>query len=419
MDFEKIYAEFLTAKEANNLEAMSEIIAAVNVHCNALASSGRGNEIPPSAVKIAEHVHVLIYYVSKLIGDGEPVKAKFFLLALAKDNVAGFDKFFQMLYLLARALYINGNYSQAEKIFDRYDQVRASVWNDVDELSLFYRANCFALTGNFDAAIQLYERALTMKADFPEVKRNLKLARQHSTKNFSREIKSLWNFPNRRDVPIFINARDRLGVMKRLIDWLLDAGYRKIIVLDNNSTYPPLLDYYAALDGDSRVKIVRLEKNFGFKALWLSNILERMKISTPYIYTDPDVVPAEDCPKDFVADLMKILDANREIRKVGLGLVWEDITFFDSDRMKKIEAEFYEGTRVGDCLYHAQVDTTFALYPNVRSYSLRLALRTAGELRAYHLPWYFDYDNLPEDERYYLAHAEKSSVTTVKKFLED
>ena len=114
---------------------------------------------------------------------------------------------------------------------------------------------------------------------------------------------------------------------------------------------------------------------------------------------------------------MKLLDENRELRKVGFGLVWEDITFPEKNYIQETEANLYEGTRVGEDFHFVQVDTTLALYSNVRHYSLRLALRTAGDLRVYHLPWYFDYDNLPADEKYYLEHADKNSVTSVKNFL--
>ncbi|MBQ9497952.1 MAG: tetratricopeptide repeat protein, partial [Selenomonadaceae bacterium] len=307
--------------------------------------------------------------------------------------------------------------SWAAKCFERNEKVRAINFGDVDELALFYRANCLAQLGDFNAAAELYEKILAIKSDFPEAKKNLGAIRGGATKNFSLEVQSLWNFSYWRDVPIFINARDRLGVMKKLIGWLLDAGYRKIFVLDNRSTYPPLLEYYSVLEKDSRIKIIRLKKNFGFKALWLSGILERLKISTPYIYTDPDVIPIERCPKDFVKRLMKLLDENREVRKVGLGLVYEDITFPEKDYIQETEANLYDGTRVGDDFHFVQIDTTLALYSNVRHYSLRLSLRTSGDLRVYHLPWYFDYDNLPADEKYYLEHADKNSVTSVKNFL--
>lgn len=412
MDIEKIFADFTEAKAADDFDKMSDIIALVHKNFNGAATGG--NKIPPQALQIAAHVNVLIYRVMKLLSDGDTVKAKAYLFALAANNVAGFDKFFQMVYLLGKALYATGDYSRAIKIFDRYEAVRDANWGDVDELSLFYRANALALTGDFDAAARLYEKILAIKADFPEARENLELVERGSNQNLAREIKSLWNFPNWRDVPIFINARDRLGVMKRLIDWLLNAGCRKLIVLDNASTYPPLLEYYAALERDWRVKVIRLGKNFGFKALWLSGVLESLKIATPYVYTDPDVLPIEDCPKDFLTRLIELLDANHEVRKVGLGLVWEDITFFGKERHKKIESNFYDGTKVGENLYHAQVDTTLALYSNVRHYSLRFSLRTTGDLRIYHLPWYFDYDNLPADEKYYIAHAEGYASTAVQ-----
>ncbi len=418
MDIEKIYADFTAARASNNLGKTAAIIAQVIEYGNGLAQAGRSNEIPPQAIHIAAQVNILIYHVMKLLSDGNADRAKNYLLMLSRNNATNFTKFFHMLYLFGKTLYATGYHLQAAKIFDRYEKIRASNWSDVDELSLFYRANCLALLGDSDAAAGLYEQILAIKADFPEARRNLERVLHGDNKNLAREVKSLWDFPHWRDVPIFINARDRLGVMQRLIDWLLGAGCRKLIVLDNDSTYPPLIEYYAALERDSRVKVIRLGKNFGFKALWLSGVLESLKIATPYIYTDPDVLPIERCPKNFVKRLMKILGDNREVRKVGLGLVYDDITFFDKDAVQRTEAELYAGTKVGDDLHFAQVDTTFALYSNVRHYSLRFSLRTTGNLRAYHLPWYFDYDNLPEDERYYLEHADKSSVTTVKNFLE-
>ena len=144
-------------------------------------------------------------------------------------------------------------------------------------------------------------------------------------------------------------------------------------------------------------------------------MLEQLNIATPYVYTDPDVLPVEDCPKDFVRRFMDILDDNRELRKVGFGLVWDDITFFGKERAQRTQRNFYEGTQVGDEIYYAQIDTTFALYSNVRHYNLRFSVRTTGDLQAYHLPWYFDYDNLPPDEKYYVEHAE-SCASTVTQF---
>ena len=139
-----------------------------------------------------------------------------------------------------------------------------------------------------------------------------------------------------------------------------------------------------------------------------------MKISTPYVYTDPDVVPVENCPKDFVRNLYEILNTHREFRKVGTALVWEDITFYDKDFWQRTEKNFEEQARINKTFGYANVDTTFALYSNTRNYSLRFSLRTMGDLRCKHLPWYFDYDNLPDDEKYYVAHADKSSSVATR-----
>ena len=427
MDFEKILKYFKAAEATYDFETMSKIFLAVNNYRIALAQVGRASDIPPTFNYIIKRSSLLfLYYMLELLVNGNALKAKDYILKLGKDGLAKYgpllilQKYGPLLilhYLLAKSFYATGDYPKALKIFNAYEQNRYAAWKDVDELSLFYRANCSALLGDFKAAEKIYAKILAIKADFPEVQQNLELVRRGSNKNLDMEVSSLWNFPNWCDVPIFINARDRLGVMKKLIDWLLDAGYRKLIILDNDSTYPPLLKYYSELEKDSRIKIIRLGKNLGFKALWLSGVLEELKISTPYVYTDPDVLPIETCPKNFVETLMKLLDGNHELKKIGLGLVYEDITFFDKENCKAHEKDFYEGTCVGENLFYANIDTTFALYSNTRHYSLRFSLRTTGDLRAYHLPWYFDYDNLPEDEKYYLEHADKNSITSVKNAL--
>lgn len=408
MDIKKIYADFEAASAAHDLETMCKLFIQTMEYGNELKQAGKLNEIPPEADKIVGYVNVMLYYVMKLLNDGDFAAAKFYLFSPRKFQMNFDANYLHLYYLTGRAFYGTNDFIRAIKFFTGYEELRTELFGDVDEVALFFHANCLALSGNFSAATELYEEILRIKANFPEVKKNLELVQRGSTE-IVRELFSLWNFPNWRDVPIFINARDRLGVMKKLIDWLLAAGYRKLIILDNRSTYPPLLEYYSALESNPRVKIIRLEKNFGFKAIWLSGILERLKIATPYVYTDPDVLPIERCPKNFVKRLMGILDGNHEIRKVGLGLVYDDITFFNADACKNQEKFFYEGTRIDDELYYAQVDTTFALYSNTRHYNLRFSLRTTGDLRIYHLPWYFDYDNLPDDEKYYMEHADRSS----------
>ncbi|MBQ6975459.1 MAG: hypothetical protein IJQ16_02780 [Selenomonadaceae bacterium] len=412
MDLKQLYKKFRAAKKINDVEKICEcIVDALNMRADL---SKADKPFPDKLIEILEQGDLLVYLALKYLGEGNVERAKFYAYAIVDNLTQPPRGNFNLYYILGRVNYLAGNYVRAAKYFAVHDDFRFRAWQDFDELSFFYRANCFALLKRFDDAASFYTEALKIKSNFVEAKKNLKLVRQQTNENLVREVESLWTLDDWRDVPIFINARDRVGVMKKLIDWLLDAGYRNVIILDNDSTYPELWKYYSELEKNSAVKIIPLKKNLGFKALWKSNILEKLNISTPYVYTDPDVVPHEKCPKDFVKTLYEILNSHREFRKVGSSLIWEDITFYDKKFWQGEEKKFEQQAQITKLFGYANVDTTFALYSNTRNYSLRFSLRTLGNMRVRHLPWYFDYDNLPDDEKYYIAHADKSSSIASK-----
>ena len=56
-------------------------------------------------------------------------------------------------------------------------------------------------------------------------------------------------------------------------------------------------------------------------------------------------------------------------------------------------------------VFKAPIDTTFALYRPSFEFS-KSALRTGQPYVARHLPWYLNLAALPEDEQYYLSHAD-------------
>ena len=319
-----------------------------------------------------------------------------------------YDAFPFLLFLPAMTAYHEQDWKTASNYLERYLTAFPQ-----DEVAAFYLGNAYAGLGNTEQALGLYQRAIGLRSSFWEAACNHKV--------LSGEDGELLFFPSKSLVtvdpedteasfalPIFINARDRLGCLRQLVEWLLAAGYENIYILDNRSTYPPLLEYYRTLVDP--VKVLRLPENLGYQALWCSNILEELEIHTPYVYTDPDVLPIGDCPPNVVQCLLRILVKYPLIKKVGLGLVTEDITFFDSEDIKQKEHGFWQFPIAPD-VYYAAVDTTFAVYANVRHYCLRTSLRTGGSLQARHLPWYYDYDHLPEDEAYYIAHADRSSTT--------
>ncbi len=148
-----------------------------------------------------------------------------------------------------------------------------------------------------------------------------------------------------RSIPIFINARDLLTPLERLVTWLLDFDYHKIYILDNDSSYPPLLEYYDAIRDE--VTVLPLKANVGHTSLWELKILERLDITTPFVFTDPDIVPIDECPRDVLAFFLDILRAYPHKNKVGFGLMISDLP--DHYRWKEQviawESQFWEEDR--------------------------------------------------------------------------
>ena len=422
IDIKKFQKKFNSVRSSYNMIGFADMMVELfQIHAELTKNNMK---VPAEFIKFYQHIDAYSYVILNELSKHNAKHAAKYFEAILSISPQLPNLMFHLYFLIALTHYELGNYPQAEFNFKAYLTFRQNNWQDSDEFALFYLGNCFAYQKNFVMAQKAYQECLQMKKSFNQAAENLSIINQifitnnlDSLKNLQRYIdnNSLLNVDENDDaacfnIPIFINSRDRVGVLKQQIDWLLDAGYTNIIILDNNSSYKPLFDYYRSIVTDSRIKIKGFNKNLGFKSLWKSNILEVMNIQTPYVYTDPDLVPIDSCPKNFVQQQLKILKKYPLIKKIGLGLVYKDITFFDKQKMKNTESKYYDCTDIAKNLYYIQVDTTFALYVNCRHYNLRFSLRTLGDMMAKHLPWYFDYDNLPDDEKYYLEHADKSST---------
>jgi glycosyltransferase involved in cell wall biosynthesis len=206
-------------------------------------------------------------------------------------------------------------------------------------------------------------------------------------------------------IPIIINNFNRLNSMKELIDSLEKRGYTNIYIIDNLSTYPPLLDYYKTC----KYTVFRLEQNIGMTALWKSGIYKKFK-NDFFVYTDSDIVPIEECPDDFLLFFLETLKKYKLARKVGFSLKIDDLP--DCYAMKEEviywEHQFFEQKR-DEYLYLAPIDTTFALYrPRGQrkhaNYHIEM-YRTAFPYMARHVPWYIDSENPDEENRYYISQT--------------
>lgn len=211
-----------------------------------------------------------------------------------------------------------------------------------------------------------------------------------------------------KQIPIIINSFNQLSYLKSLISRLSEMGYNNIHILDNASTYPPLLEFYE----QTEYPVYKLGENLGYKALWMSNIFDKFKHNY-YVYTDPDVIPVEECPDDFLKYFMEIMMRFPKAQKVGFSLRINDIPDFNINKNKiiKWEKKWWE-RKIGEGLYDAQIDTTFALYRPFafgEANFVELNIRTDFPYQAAHLPWYLDPDNLPEEQRFYLDNLSKST----------
>lgn len=344
-----------------------------------------------------EVVEYLVPAAMDAIAEGDGYMAVEYLRPF-RDVMPKLTVFLQ--YLDAWAKYVSADWQGTCGSFVEYLEQKPD-----DEIAWFLLGNAWHQQGDIAAAMVCYQKANELHGRFAEVLQNAEAGRVLCTHPFA----TMWPDMDGFNVPIFINSYNRLECLKKLVNWLIVHGYRRIYILDNQSTYPKLLTYYEELGGENRVRVIRLEKNYGYKALWESRILSRLDIRTPYVYTDSDVLPTDSCTGNIVNVLLSFARRHPMLKKIGLGLVTEDITVRFRDRIQQIQAKFCQ-THWEQGFDYAAVDTTFALYANCRHYSLRLSARTNGQMRAWHLPWYYDYDNLPEDEQYYLEHANVHST---------
>lgn len=209
-------------------------------------------------------------------------------------------------------------------------------------------------------------------------------------------------------VPVFINVRDRLNCLQTLVAWLEDSGHKNIILLDNASTYPPLVAFLASTPH----RIIKLGKNLGHTALWQTSEVKGIIDGSWYVYTDPDVIPDEKCRKDLVGYLYNVLLNHPSYVKAGPSLRIDDLPdhYHLKDKVIDWEKSFYKNEIAAD-LFSADIDTTFALYRPGVQYCYGPAIRTGGEYQARHMPWYTNSNELDIEEAYYRKNA-LSAVTT-------
>lgn len=201
---------------------------------------------------------------------------------------------------------------------------------------------------------------------------------------------------------------NRLSLPVRMANWLFNHGIEPVFI-DNNSDYPPLMEYY---HNHCPYKVMHMNKNYGHTVVWNpeTTILQRLGITGPYIVTDPDL-DLSGIPDDFLSVLENGLKKYPQFDKCGFSLEINDIK---NQGTIDWETPFWQHP-LDDLYFNAAIDTTFALYKTpVFSYN---GIRTNRPYTARHMPWYHnDIKEFPEDEQYYFntqlkSYSDHSNVT--------
>lgn len=217
------------------------------------------------------------------------------------------------------------------------------------------------------------------------------------------------------DIPVIIINRDRLQCLERLVGQLLVLGYDNLYVLDMDSSYPPLIEYYNNCKDFTLIPW----KNTGHKALWNDGILKEYFANDEWVaVTDSDIELNINTPKNFLYDMVYIAKDYR-MNKVGLALEYKDIT---NPYLKKIiepiESVYWQHKvpNAAKEIYMAPVDTTMCVIRPSLPFTYT-ALRVAGDYTCKHLDWYSNWHILTEEEQYYMGHADEAIATTKQHYM--
>lgn len=221
-------------------------------------------------------------------------------------------------------------------------------------------------------------------------------------------------------IPVFIISYNQYTFVKSMVEQL-QPYTTNIYVIDNKSTYEPLIEYLKDIDGN-KATVLWMPENYGHK------VYERDEIialgGEKYIVTDPDLLLNPNIPPNFIEVLAELSDKYKT-NKIGFALdIKDNINIkkkYNGKTLPEHESAYWSQP-VPDPeykLYKADIDTTFALI-NKKYYvkgALDNSIRVAGDFTCKHRPWLNDWeaDLVPGELDHYLNANNKSTTITLWK----
>lgn len=214
-----------------------------------------------------------------------------------------------------------------------------------------------------------------------------------------------------RTLPVVINNFNRLTTTQRLTEDLQRLGYTNLHLIDNNSTYPPLREWYKGCS----CRVLELDQNLGQLAVYNSDYINNFELNSWIAYTDSDIELNENTPPGFIEKLITLAEKYK-YDKAGLALRIDDLPDTQYGNYAKHWEQRYWEKELEKDVYVAGVDTTFSVIKVGLPFQYT-AIRIAGDLTAIHKPWYLDYKNLDEEEEFIMKNS-NSEFSTTKRFID-
>ena len=92
----------------------------------------------------------------------------------------------------------------------------------------------------------------------------------------------------RKITPVVINSFNQPTYLKNIVNKFVMNKFINIFVLDNGSTYQPLIDLYQQLS-DKGITILYYNQNRGPRYFHTEEIYKKYLGMIPHVYTDPDI----------------------------------------------------------------------------------------------------------------------------------
>lgn len=221
-----------------------------------------------------------------------------------------------------------------------------------------------------------------------------------------------------RDLPVLIPCFNNPTYLREMVDQLVSIGLRNLVIVDNASEFPPLLELLEELEATHSV--IRNAENTGPRQL-LRDAPFYESLPQHFCITDPDLAFHPELPSDFIQRLIDLTEAH-QIGKAGFALdISEPEKMIQTAyqigeercRIWEWEAQFWQTpieAAAEDPAYRALIDTTFAVYNKAffRAERPLEAIRVAGRFTARHLPWYREHQLPPDEAAFYRATSRHS-----------